>query len=143
LLGLFKKSYTVRKHQQQEIKKGYASAAYTDIILRLNVQPLTPNEILALPEGERTVKRIKSFGVGPMESADEYGNVPGDRLFYRGIWYECVSSVPWDHTMLSHYRSEFVALPANKQPEPPQPTPPPEPPPDPDPEEPDEEVAEP
>jgi hypothetical protein len=27
-----------------------------------------------------------------------------------GHWYECVSSVGWDHTMLGHCRSEFVQV---------------------------------
>ena len=40
----------------------------------------------------------------------------GDWLFYRGNmdpvghWYECVSSLGWDHTMLAHCRSEFVQV---------------------------------
>jgi len=114
-IGLFKKLYTVRQYSQQEITDGYASANYTDAKLLLDVQPLSPDEMQALPEGDRTVKRIKSFGGDRLTSADEFGNIPGDRLFYNGQWYECVSSVMWDHTVLSHYRSEFVVLPATQQ----------------------------
>jgi hypothetical protein len=116
-IGLFKRPYTVRKHGKQVIEKGYPSAPYTDVTARLDVQPLAPNELMALPEGERTVKRIKSFGPDKLASADNQAGVPGDRLFYRGEWYECKSSVRWDHTMLSHYRSDFALI--NEQPEPP------------------------
>jgi len=114
-VGLFKKRYTVRQYSRQTITDGYASAKYAEANLLLDVQPLSPDEMQALPEGDRTVKRIKSFGGDRLTSADEFESVPGDRLFYNGQWYECVSSVMWDHTVLSHYRSEFVVLSANQQ----------------------------
>ena len=120
LLGLFKKPYTVRVYTAQTIVKGYASAPYADAVMRLNVQPLTPDEIMALPEGERTVKRVKSYGPDKLTSADEFKGVPGARLFYNGQWYSCLSSVMWDHTMLSHYRSDFVILPEREQMPPPE-----------------------
>ncbi|MDR1687276.1 MAG: hypothetical protein LBS21_01530 [Clostridiales bacterium] len=114
-LSLFKSLYTVRKYGEQTIVKGYASSSYSDISARLNVQPLSPDELAALPEGERTVKRIKAFGSEKFTSADEFSETPADRLFYSGKWYECKSSVMWNHTLLSHYRSEFVILPAGEQ----------------------------
>jgi len=114
-IGLFKKSYTIRQHKAQTVVKGYASAPYSDTLIRLNVQPLSSNELLALPEGERTVKRVKSFGPDKLTSADDFEGVPGDRLFYNGRWYECTSSVMWDHTILAHYRSDFVILPQREQ----------------------------
>jgi hypothetical protein len=118
-IGLFKKPYIVRHYEAQVIVNGYASAPFRDSILYLNVQPLTPNELMALPEGERTIKRIKSFGAGRLTSADEFEGIPGDRLFYSGYWYECTSSVFWEHTMLKHYRSDFTILPPPAQMPPP------------------------
>ena len=119
-IGLFKRPYPIRKYMPQKIVRGYASAEFTDSIARLNVQPLTPDELMALPEGSRTVKRVKTFGSDKLSSADEFTGEPGDRLFYCGYWYECKSSVMWDHTMLRHYRSDFVILPQKEQTEPPQ-----------------------
>lgn len=120
-IRLFKKPYTIRRHTEQTIVNGYASAPYSDFITRLNVQPLTPDELAALPEGDRTVMRKKSYGPDKLISADEFEGVPGDRLFYNGHWYECKSSVMWDHTILSHYRSDFVVLPQCDQMPPPEP----------------------
>ena len=114
-IGLFKRPYPIRRYTPQKITKGYASSPFTDGTTRLNVQPLNPDELMALPEGERTGKRIKSFGADRMTSADDYTGTPGDRVFYNGYWYECKSSVMWDHTMLRHYRSEFVILPEQAQ----------------------------
>jgi hypothetical protein len=138
VLGLFKKPYTIRHYEAQTLINGYASAPYTDTTQRLNVQPLTPDELMALPEGDRTVKRIKTFGKLRLASADEFEGIPGDRLFYNGRWFECTSSVMWDHTFLAHYRSDFTILPQKEQMPDPPPPPDPEPPdppdtPDPDP----------
>jgi hypothetical protein len=120
LLGLFKKPYTVRVYTApQTITRGYASAPYSDKTMRLDVQPLTPDELLALPDGDRTEKRVKSFGPDKLTSADEFEGIPGVRLFYNGQWYECKSSVMRDHTILSHYRSDFVILPQREQMPPP------------------------
>jgi hypothetical protein len=119
-IGLFKKPHIVRQYGKQAFVRGYASAAYTDKAVRLDVQPLSPDDLMALPEGDRTVKRIKTFGPDRLTSADEFRDTPGDRLFYNGQWYECKSSVMWDHTILSHYRSNFVILPQREQMEPPE-----------------------
>jgi len=119
-IGLFKKKYTLRKHGSQTNTNGYTAATYEDVIVKLNVQPQAPDEYDGDPSGERTIKRLKSWGVAELTSANEYLGIPGDLLFYKGIWYECTSSVDWDHTILSHFQSDFTALPASKQPPPPE-----------------------
>jgi len=118
-IGLFKKPYIIRNHGPQSNIKGYTAATHADSIVRLNVQPQAPDEYEGDPSGERTIKRLKSWGPDRLTSADEYSGIPGDMLFYHGIWYECTSSVMWGHTILSHYQSDFTALPASKQPDPP------------------------
>ena len=119
-IGLFKKPYTVRKYGEQTVVKGYASAPIQeDVILRLDVQQLSPDDLLSLPEGERTVKRIKSYGGGKLTAADETTGVRGDMLFYRDQWYECVSSFLRENTLLRFYTSQFVLIPHKQQPAPP------------------------
>ena len=110
MIGIFRKQYTIRKYLPQVIERGYASSQCIEITSQLNVQPLSTDELRALPEGERTVKKIKSYGSDQMASADASTQTPGDRLFYHGQWYECVSSEQWEHTILAHYRSEWVLL---------------------------------
>ena len=119
-IGLFRKPYVIQKHGEQTVIDGYASAEYVDSITRLNVQPQAPDDYQGNPEGEKTVKHLKAWGADKLTSADEYNGIPGDRLYYHGVWYECKSSVMWDHTILAHYQSDFVALPAEKQPKPPE-----------------------
>lgn len=138
-IKLWKKPYTVRHYEPQTIENGYTAAPYTDTLMKLDVQPLTPDDLMALPEGDRTVKRVKTFGGAKLTSADEFEGIPGDRLFYNGRWFECTSSVMWDHTILRHYRSDFVIIPQRDQmPDPPPPEPEPT-----DPDAPDPDVPEP
>jgi hypothetical protein len=72
-----------------------------------------------LPEGERTVARVKTFGADSLISADEHSKTPGDLLYYDGKWYECKSCVHWLHTPLAHYEAAFVILADQKKQKPP------------------------
>jgi hypothetical protein len=82
----------------------------------LNVQLLGTDELQALPEGERSVKRVKAFGSKPITAANEFDGTPGDWLLYRGQWYECTASFHWEHGMIiDHWESQFTLL--DKQPE--------------------------
>ena len=119
-IGIFRKPYVIRRHGAQTVKNGYASATYFDSITRLNVQPQAPDNMESAPEGGYTVKRLKSWGNQKLTSSDDFEGIPGDRLFYDGLWYECTSSVKWNHTILRHYQSDFVLLPADEQTEPPE-----------------------
>ncbi len=109
-IGIFRRPYTVRRHGKQTMVNGYAVSGNTDLTFKLNVQPLSPDELLALPEGERSVARVKTFGADELIPADEHSGTPGDLLFFSRKWYECKSCVSWLHTPLKHYEAEFVIL---------------------------------
>lgn len=103
------------KHFDEMLAKN-GRASYTDQVVSLNVQPLSSDELQALPEGESRNKRMRAFGDTVLTPADRSAGTRGDWLFYQGNmdpvghWYECVSSQGWDHTMLSHCCSEFVLV---------------------------------
>lgn len=115
-LGIFRRAFTIRRFGEENFVDGYGVASYTDEVTSLNVQPLSKDELQALPEGERRTKRMKAFGDLVFTTADQSTGRRGDWLFYQGRmdpeghWYECVSSLGWDHTMLGHCRSEFVQV---------------------------------
>lgn len=116
-LKIFRRKYTVRRFgSQEDVPGGYTTAPFEDVVTSLNVQPLSAKEFMALPEGERSTKRIKAFGDLQLIASDQYQGIPGDWLFYRGAWYKCVSALPWDHTLLTHCRSEFVMVPESDLP---------------------------
>lgn len=107
-MGLFRRRYTLRRHSASKTVDGYSASGYSDVTVSLNVQPLSSDELLALPEGERTVERVKTFGADKLLTADEHSGTPGDWLLYDGKWYECKSCVHWLHTPLAHYEAEWV-----------------------------------
>jgi hypothetical protein len=109
-ISIFRRPYTIRRHGEQVIVNGYAARDYSDITLKLHVTPLSSNDVLALPEGERTVSRVKSYGADALITADEYTGTPGDWLLYDGKWYECKSCDHWLHTPLTHYECSFVII---------------------------------
>ena len=109
-LKIFRRSFTIRHFGHEEIVDGYRYATYQDREVLLNVQPLFADELQALPEGERRTKRLKAYGNYTFTTADQSTGKRGDWLFYCGRWYECVSSLDWDHTMLWHCKSEFVEV---------------------------------
>ena len=98
-LGIFRRAFVVRRFGEENIVDGYGVSEYKDFIASLNVQPLSKDELQALPEGENTVKRMKAFGDLVFHTADRSAGRRADWLFYQGRmdpeghWYECVSSL--------------------------------------------------
>lgn len=109
-MKLWRKDYTMRRYGQQSFCNGYASRGFTDSVVKLNVQTIGSTQTTVTPEGKRSTRRIKSYGSFPFRVEDVPNGIQADRLFFNGEWYACESSVLWEHTPLSHYRSEFVKV---------------------------------
>lgn len=111
-IRIFNKPYWIRRFTPQVEYKGYLSASHTDKVASLNVHPAGNETISALPEGERKIRRLEAHGEVKLLAANQETGVRGDLLLYHGDWYECVSCVYWDHTLLTHYNYEFVIVPS-------------------------------
>ncbi len=85
-LGIFRRAFVVRRFGEENIVDGYGVSGYKDFITSLNVQPLSKDELQALPEGENTVKRMKAFGDLVFHTADRSVGRRADWLFYQGGW---------------------------------------------------------
>lgn len=110
-IRIFNKNYVVRRFMEQKNFKGYLTSEYEDFVASLNVHPLSTDQMQALPEGQRKVKRLEGHGEVELVVADEKQNRKGDMLYYHRDWYECVSSQIWEHTILSHFNYQFVLVP--------------------------------
>ena len=110
-IRIFNKNYVVRRFGEQKNFKGYLASEYEDFVVSLNVHPLSADQMQALPEGQRKVKRLEGHGEVELVVADEKLNRKGDMLYYHRDWYECVSSQIWEHTILSHLNYQFVLVP--------------------------------
>ena len=115
MLALFKKKYIVRRYGKQSFEDGYEKSNHEDFVALLDVQPLTSDELQALPEGERVVRRFKAFGASALKTADVSNGTKADLVFIDGAWYEVKSSNPWRHiSLLAHNYVELVLV--DKQP---------------------------
>lgn len=111
-ISLFNKPYTIRRFNgEQRIINGYITSHYEDFTASLHIHPLSDDTINALPEGERLIKRLEGHGNIELRSANQDSDQKGDLLYYDGDWYECESSVKYDHTLLSHWNYKFIIVP--------------------------------
>lgn len=110
-ITLFNKKYWVRRFGEQKEVRGYFTAGYSDFVASLNVHPMGADQMQALPEGERKLKRLEAHGSDVLIVANQDTGVKGDLLLYDGDWYECISAQKWDHTILSHLNYQFVIVP--------------------------------
>ena len=110
-ITFFNKEYIIRRFSEQSIVKGYVTSPISDFKASLHIHPPSEDTINALPEGERLIKRLEGHGSIELISANQDTGIKGDLLYYHGKWYECVSSVEYDHTFLSHWNYKFVIVP--------------------------------
>ena len=101
----------MRHFGEPKIVRGYVTNGMEDRVVSLNVHPLSTDQIKALPEGERKLKRLEAHGTDELVVADEAAGTKGDLLYYMGDWYECVNAQRWDHTILCHTNYQFVLVP--------------------------------
>ena len=110
-ITLFNRPYWIRRFGKQTEYKGYLSAEYTDKVVSLHVHPQGTEQITALDEGERIVRRLTAHGTDILLTANQDTGQKGDLLYYKYHWYECKSAEEYDHTFLHHLNYQFVLVP--------------------------------
>lgn len=109
---MFSSQYTIRRYGKADQDGCHP---YRDIAVRLNIQSLNARELEALPEGERSLRRVKSLGKSEIHTVNQQAGTPADRLYYQGEWYECEQASQWQHTPIGHWECQWVVLPAGEQ----------------------------
>lgn len=112
-ISLFNKTYWCRHYDEDVVYEGHYIADFTDRKISIHVHPGS-DSVKAGPEGLSRNSRIEGHGCEPLISADRQKNRRGDLIYYQDNWYECVSSVCFDHTCLSHYNYIFALVPARE-----------------------------
>ena len=110
-VSLFNRKYWLRRFGEQREVLGYLTAGYTDCVVSIHAHPMGTDALQALPEGERSLKRIEGHGSYKLIAADPNRGAKGDLLLYDGSWYECLVSMGYSQTILSHYNYQFVQVP--------------------------------
>ena len=62
-------------------------------------------------ESQGVVRTLSGHGMVELFEADYEEGTQGDRVLYRGRWYECVSCVYHDRTILNHFNYKFIVVP--------------------------------
>jgi hypothetical protein len=109
-ITLFNRKYWIRRFGEQRNVRGYMVADREDFVANIHVHPGS-EVIQEVPEGERSIRRLEGHGPEALRASSHNGGTKGDLLYYNGEWYECVSSVSWNHTLLNHYNYSFVVVP--------------------------------
>lgn len=76
--------------------------------MEASIQPLSPNEILQLPEGRRTEESYKVFTCEQLFPTDEKNQVQGDIFDYKGKTFEVHKTEDWTDFDLPHYKSIII-----------------------------------
>ncbi len=71
--------------------------------VRASIQPLTGEELLRLPEGERTRERIVVFTARRLKTATQAEAASADRVEYQGNQFEVESVESWNERF-SYFR---------------------------------------
>lgn len=103
---IFKREHVLRHFGELGYKFGHETCPYTDSFFESDVQPVTRGNTMT-EAGAELSSRIKSWSDTELTPCDPEAKAKGDWLFFRGSWYQCVSSVKDDNTILSHWTSEF------------------------------------
>lgn len=108
-LGLWRKEHIIRRYSGcMEVQDGYAiPESYNDMIILMDVQT-TKKGHTTDESGDYTLQHLKAFSDDEVMTASEVGKQRADCLWYQGKWFECVSSVLSENTILRHYTSEWT-----------------------------------
>ena len=112
---MFRSEYIIRRYEKAD---GRISVSWT--IRSGCIQSLNTRELEALPEGERSAKKAKSFSSSEIRTVNQREEIPADRLYYQGEWYECEQASRWAHAPLAHWEGQWVVLPEGEQQEAPE-----------------------
>lgn len=109
LRKIWKSYYTMRRYGEQQVVRGNVVRSYTESQVFLDIQPVM-NEMTVTEGGKRVIKRITAYGNEMMHTEDVKNGIPADRIYFDGAWFECESSMKYEHSIVSHYTTSFVRV---------------------------------
>lgn len=103
---IFGKKHVLRRFGKISYVGGHESYSSEDSEINADVQPVTRNNTMT-EAGAELSSRVKAWTDIELMPCDPDKGVKGDWLYHQERWYQCVSSVNDNNTMLSHWTSEF------------------------------------
>lgn len=103
----FKKTHIIRRYHAPVYTQGHMSVPYEDIRLEMDVQEID-DAAKTDADGTNSTQELEVFCDSPILTEDDGMQQKADRLWYRGKWFSCRSSILSENTILRHYTAVFV-----------------------------------
>lgn len=101
MFGIFRRPLTVTRHQPGQYVNGlWVEGATETFEARYSVQPTSPNDMQALPEGRRERRAYTLIGDTPLRSVEATTNP--DRVEIDGEMYEVSAVQEWRNNIIPH-----------------------------------------
>ena len=109
----FRKPFTVKRNAAGGYVNGvYVEGAETTITIQASVQPVSGQDLVAIPEGRRASDMVKVYTSEDLFGQGDAGTGQSpDRLVYRGKEYEIYTKEPNQMGVVSHFKYYAVKEP--------------------------------
>ena len=109
----FRKPYTVKRTVAGSYVNGvYVEGAETTLTIQASVQPMSGNDLVAVPEGRRAADMVKLYTSTDLFSQGDAGSGQSpDRLVWLGKDYEISSKDVRQMGVISHYKMYAIKVP--------------------------------
>lgn len=104
-LKLWKRKHLLRRYTGQKVVDGYEIACHEDSYIYADIQT-TDQSVSTDLDGDMATQRIKVFTDTQLNVARD--NLPGDKIWFQGRWFECRSTKLSENTFLKHWTSTFI-----------------------------------
>lgn len=98
-----------RKTAGSYVNSRWQEGTETTIKIKANVQPnLSGRDVRTLPEGDRSKKTIKLYTTSDINVAEQGELLEGDKVLWKGEWYEVRATFPYEMGVLNHTKAICV-----------------------------------
>lgn len=89
------------------------NGAETSFTMVASIQPMTAQETMAMPEGQRTSEWINIYTATKLERTQESEKTKGDVVIYNEREYEVMKVFDFMTSRIPHYKAQAVLLPSS------------------------------
>ena len=109
-MKIWRKWYKLRRFGPQKIIDGFPVRTHSEKSILIDIQP-DVNSTSIDTDGKRRITRITSYGNDEVWTDSVESGIKADWIFFNGSWYECETSMYYEHTPLAHYTATWIRVP--------------------------------
>ena len=104
------KPYTVRRYPASTVTDfRIVRGTPTEFVAKISVQPAEGDDLLQLPEGQRSRRVLKAYTPTALRTVDELTKTPADEVQVDGEWFE-VQRTQRQRAIIPHTKALLVRL---------------------------------